>query len=107
MSWFDRSVFGVSLFGACVFSASLAWANPSENMKVKKIIYTEEMLQSSVPEGLSRIRSSISTVSFSSGERYFPVLLVSTHSVKMMGNSLICHVRLRTGFSLRKMSCPT
>ena len=98
MSWFDRSVFGVSLFGACVFSASLAWANPSENMKVKKIIYTEEMLQSSVPEGLSRIRSSISTVSFSSGERYFPVLLVSTADYKSIDSAFVFRMFNEEGF---------
>ncbi len=98
MSWFERSVFGVSLFGACVFSASLAWANPSENMKVKKIIYTEEMLQSSVPEGLSRIRSSISTVSFSSGERYFPVLLVSTADYKSIDSAFVFRMFNEEGF---------
>ena len=99
MSWFDRSAFWASLFGACVFTASVAWANPSENIKVKKIIYTEEMLQSSVPEGLSRIRSSISTKSFSTGERYFPVLLVSTADYKSIDSAFVFRMFNEEGFS--------
>lgn len=99
MSWFERSTFWASLFGACVFTASVAWANPSENIKVKKIIYTEEMLQSSVPEGLSRIRSSISTKSFSTGERYFPVLLVSTADYKSIDSAFVFRMFNEEGFS--------
>ena len=99
MSWFERSTFWASLFGACVFTASVAWANPSENIKVKKIIYTEEMLQSSVPEGLSGIRSSISTKSFSTGERYFPVLLVSTADYKSIDSAFVFRMFNEEGFS--------
>jgi len=99
MSWFERSTFWASLFGACVFTVSVAWANPSENIKVKKIIYTEEMLQSSVPEGLSRIRSSISTKSFSTGERYFPVLLVSTADYKSIDSAFVFRMFNEEGFS--------
>jgi M6 family metalloprotease-like protein len=99
MSWFERSTFWMRLFGACVFTASVAWANPSENIKVKKIIYTEEMLQSSVPEGLSRIRSSISTKSFSTGERYFPVLLVSTADYKSIDSAFVFRMFNEEGFS--------
>ena len=99
MSWFERSTFWASLFGACTLTASVAWANPSENIKVKKIIYTEEMLQSSVPEGLSRIRSSISTKSFSTGERYFPVLLVSTADYKSIDSAFVFRMFNEEGFS--------
>jgi len=98
MSWFDCSSFWASLFGACVFTVSAAWANPSENMKVKNIIYTEEMLQSSVPEGLSRIRSNISTKSFSTGERYFPVLLVSTADYKSIDSAFVFRMFNEEGF---------
>ena len=100
MSWFDRSVFGVSLFGACVFSASLSWAETSseENIVMEKIIYTGDMLPARTPSGMSKIRSSNDAEVFSSGERYFPVMLVSTADYKALDSSFISRLFNEEGF---------
>ena len=91
MSWFDRSAFGVSLIGACVFSASLAWAETSsdENIVMEKIIYTDDMLQARTPNGMSKIRSSNDAEVYSSGTRYFPVILISTADYKALDSAFV------------------
>ena len=99
MSWFIRSSYRMGLFGACAFSASFSWAqsaNPvmlssdiGENIKMEKIIYSEDMFPARTPSGMSKIRSSNDAEVFSSGERYFPVMLVSTSDYKALDSAFM------------------
>ena len=108
MSWFIRSTFGMGLFGACAFSASFSWAqsaNPAmlssdigENIKMEKIIYSEDMFPARTPSGMSKIRSSNDAEVFSSGERYFPVMLVSTTDYKALDSAFMYRMFNEKGF---------
>jgi M6 family metalloprotease-like protein len=110
MCWPKFSCASLSwLLGVCVFSVSPVLAdsaklpvtdmpNSSEKIQMDKIIYSENRF-STVPDGLSRIRSSISTKSFSMGERYFPVLLVSTADYKSIDSAFVFRMFNEEGFS--------
>ena len=100
MSWFDRSVSWAGLLGLCMSCASLAWAETSseENIVMEKIIYTGDMLPARTPSGMSKIRSSNDAEVFSSGERYFPVMLVSTADYKALDSSFISRLFNEEGF---------
>lgn len=91
-----------------VFSASAVWANsadsltPSsdfgENIRMEKIIYSEDMLPARTPSGMSKIRSSNDAEVYSSGERYFPVMLVSTSDYKALDSTFIYRMFNEKGF---------
>ena len=91
-----------------VFSASAVWANsadsltPSsdfgENIRMEKIIYSEDMLPARTPSGMSKIRSSNDAEVYSSGERYFPVMLVSTSDYKALDSAFIYRMFNEKGF---------
>ena len=101
MSWFERSTFWASLFGACVFTASVAWADVAEsleNIRMEKIIYTDNMMMPAAPTGLSMIRSGNDADVFSAGERYFPVLLVETSDFKALDSAFIARMFNEEGF---------
>ncbi len=101
MSWFIRSSFGMGLFGACVSCASLAWAQSAEseeNIVMEKIIYSEDMLPARTPSGMSKIRSGNDAEVYSSGERYFPVMLVSTTDYKALDSAFMYRMFNEKGF---------
>ncbi len=100
MSWFERSTFWKGLFGACLFSGSLACAQSiesEENIVMEKIVYRDEMLRTT-PEGLSKIRSNITPEVYTSGERYFPVMLVETADFKALDSAFIARMFNEEGF---------
>lgn len=101
MSWFLHSTFGVSLFGVCVSCASLTWAetlSSEENVVMEKIIYSEDMLPARTPSGMSKIRSGNDAEVYSSGERYFPVMLVSTTDYKALDSAFMYRMFNEKGF---------
>ena len=91
-----------------VFSASAVWADsadsltPSsdfgENIRMEKIIYSEDMLPARTPSGMSKIRSSNDAEVYSSGERFFPVMLVSTSDYKALDSTFIYRMFNEKGF---------
>ena len=94
---------------ACVFSASVAWANPavttkqessgsSKNFKMEKIIYSDEALHAATPNGVSKIRSNNDAEVYSTGERYFPVMLVETADFKALDSAFIARMFNEEGF---------
>lgn len=109
MSWSKFSHVPLAgLFVACVFSASVAWANPavaaklepsvsSENYKMEKLVFSGESFRSS-PNGMSKIRSSNDAEVYSSGERYFPVMLVETADFKALDSAFIARMFNEEGF---------
>ncbi len=101
MSWFIRSSFGMGLFGVCVSCASLTWAetlSSEENVVMEKIIYSEDMLPARTPSGMSKIRSGNDAEVYSSGERYFPVMLVSTTDYKALDSAFMYRMFNEKGF---------
>ncbi|SHK78541.1 M6 family metalloprotease domain-containing protein [Fibrobacter sp. UWB12] len=101
MSWYVRSTFGMGLFGICLFSTSLAWAQSvvsEDNIVMEKIIYTDDMLPARTPNGMSKIRSSNDAEVYSSGERYFPVMLVSTSDYKALDSAFMHRMFNEKGF---------
>jgi M6 family metalloprotease-like protein len=109
MSWSKFSHVPLAgLFVACAFSASVAWANPvvaaklepsvsSENYKMEKLVFSGESFRSS-PNGMSKIRSSNDAEVYSSGERYFPVMLVETADFKALDSAFIARMFNEEGF---------
>ena len=109
MSWSKFShVPMAGLFVACVFSASVAWANPavaaklepsvsSKNYKMEKLVFSGESFRSS-PNGMSKIRSNNDAEVYSSGERYFPVMLVETADFKALDSAFIARMFNEEGF---------
>jgi M6 family metalloprotease-like protein len=100
MSWFERSTFWKGLIGACLFSGSLACAQSivsEENIVMEKIVYRDEMFRTT-PEGLSKIRSNITPEVYTSGERYFPVMLVETADFKALDSAFIARIFNEEGF---------
>ena len=109
MSWSKFSHVPLAgLFVACVFSASVAWANPvvaaklepsvsSENYKMEKLVFSGESFRSS-PNGMSKIRSSNDAEVYSSGERYFPVMLVETADFKALDSAFMFRLFNEEGF---------
>ena len=69
----------------------------SENIRMEKIIYPKEMV-SQVPEALSRVRSNNDAEAYSVGERYFPVLLVSTSDFKALDSAFMHRMFNEEGF---------
>ena len=102
------TVFFASFLGVGALSASVAWAesaNPAmrssdigEDIKMEKIIYSEDMLPARTPSGMSKIRSSNDAEVFSSGERYFPVMLVSTTDYKALDSAFMYRMFNEEGF---------
>ncbi len=97
------------LFGACVFSASVAWANPvvaaklespdsSKSYKMEKLVFSEDKLSAIVADGVSKIRSNNDAEVYSSGERYFPVMLVSTADYKALDSAFMFRMFNEEGF---------
>jgi M6 family metalloprotease-like protein len=109
MSWSKFSHVPLAgLFVACAFSASVAWANPavaaklepsvsSKNYKMEKLVFSGESFRSS-PNGMSKIRSSNDAEVYSSGERYFPVMLVETADFKALDSAFIARMFNEEGF---------
>ena len=109
MSWSKFSHVPLAgLFVACVFSASVAWANPavaaklepsvsSKNYKMEKLVFSGESFRSS-PNGMSKIRSNNDAEVYSSGERYFPVMLVETADFKALDSAFIARMFNEEGF---------
>lgn len=101
------SGFIASVLCFSAFSASAAWANPAdslihsdagEKIKMEKIIFSDDMLPARTPSGLSKIRSSNDAELYSSGERYFPVMLVSTADYKSLDSAFIHRMFNEKGF---------
>ena len=102
------SGFFASAFCFGVFSASAVWAGsadplaPSsdfgENIKMEKIIFSEDMFPARTPSGMSKIRSSNDAEVYSLGERYFPVMLVSTSDYKALDSTFIYRMFNEKGF---------
>lgn len=102
------TVFFASFLGLGALSASVAWAesaNPAmlssnigEDIKMEKIIYSEDMLPARIPSGMSKIRSSNDAELYSSGERYFPVMLVSTTDYKALDSAFMYRMFNEKGF---------
>ena len=102
------TVFFASFLGIGALSASVAWAesaNPAmlssnigEDIKMEKIIYSEDMLPARIPSGMSKIRSSNDAELYSSGERYFPVMLVSTTDYKALDSAFMYRMFNEEGF---------
>jgi len=102
------TVFFASFLGIGALSASVAWAesaNPAmlssnigEDIKMEKIIYSEDMLPARIPSGMSKIRSSNDAELYSSGERYFPVMLVSTTDYKALDSAFMYRMFNEKGF---------
>jgi M6 family metalloprotease-like protein len=102
MSWFDRSTFLTSLFGACLLTTSLAWADSSfavENYKMEKIILSDDMVRLATPVGMSKIRSGNDAEIYSMGTRYFPVMLVSTADYKALDSAFMSRMFNEVNFS--------
>ena len=109
MSWSKFSHVPLAgLFVACVFSASVAWANPavaaklepsvsSKNDKMEKLVFSGESFRSS-PNGMSKIRSNNDAEVYSSGERYFPVMLVETADFKALDSAFMFRLFNEEGF---------
>lgn len=109
MSWSKFSHVPLAgLFVACVFSASVAWANPavaaklepsvsSKNYKMEKLVFSGESFRSS-PNGMSKIRSNNDAQVYSSGERYFPVMLVETADFKALDSAFMFRLFNEEGF---------
>ena len=101
MSWYERSGFCAGLIGACLFSASVSWAQVSaseDDIVMEKMTYTEESLLPATSNGAMKIPSSIYTESFSTGERYFPVILVETADFKALDSAFIARMFNEEGF---------
>ena len=100
--------FLVSVLCLGALSASAVWADSAdsltlssdvgENIKMEKIIYSEDMLLARNPNGMSKIRSSNDAEVYSSGERYFPVMLVSTSDYKALDSTFIYRMFNEKGF---------
>lgn len=109
MSWSKFSHVPLAgLFVACAFSASVAWANPavaaklepsvsSKNYKMEKLVFSGESFRSS-PNGMSKIRSNNDAEVYSSGERYFPVMLVETADFKALDSAFMFRLFNEEGF---------
>ena len=109
MSWLKFSHVPLAgLFVACAFSASVAWANPavaaklepsvsSKNYKMEKLVFSGESFRSS-PNGMSKIRSNNDAEVYSSGERYFPVMLVETADFKALDSAFMFRLFNEEGF---------
>ena len=98
-----------SLLLACLFSFSSVWADSAgsaplktpkaqEKIKMKKIIHSGNMLPALSSGGISKIRSSNDAEVYSSGERYFPVMLVSTSDYKSLDSAFIERLFNEPGF---------
>ena len=110
MGWFKFSHVPLTgLFVACAFSASLAWAGPtvsakqessgsSKSYKMEKIVFSDKLIRSAAPDGMSKIRSSNDAQVYSSGERYFPVILVETADFKALDSAFIARMFNEEGF---------
>ena len=110
MSWFLCSHVSLAgLFGACVFLASVAWASPavtakldssssSKGYKMEKRIFSKENIPANVPAGISKIRSNNDAEVYSSGKRYFPVMLLSTPDYKSLDSAFIERLFNESGF---------
>ena len=110
MSWSKFSHVPLAgLFVACAFSASVAWANPavaaklepsvsSKNYKMEKIVFSDKLIRSAAPDGMSKIRSNNDAQVYSSGERYFPVMLVSTSDFKALDSAFMFRLFNEEGF---------
>lgn len=100
--------FLVSVLCLGALSASAVWADSAdsltlssdvgENIKMEKIIYSEDMLLARNPNGMSKIRSSNDAEVYSSGERYFPVMLVSTSDYKALDSAFFYRLFNEEGF---------
>lgn len=82
---------------AFCFSAFSAYAS-EENIRMEKIIYSADMLPARPSAGMFKIRSTNDAEVFSSGERYFPVLLVSTSDFKSLDSAFIYRMFNEQGF---------
>ena len=100
MSWFERATFWAGLFGACMFSVPMAWADSleSEDIVMEKMIYSSDRLPVSPSNGVMKIRSSNDAEVFSSGERYFPVMLVETADFKSLDSTFMWRLFNEEGF---------
>ena len=102
------TVFFASFLGVGALSASVAWAetlSSEENIVMEKIIYSEDMLPARTPSGMSKIRSSNDAEVFSSGERYFPVMLVSTTDYKALDSAFMYRMFNEEGFKDNSNYC--
>jgi len=98
--------FFASVFCLSALSASAVWADSAESVasldsgekiKMEKMIFSDEMLPAS-PIGLQKIRSSNDAEVFSSGERYFPVMLVETADFKALDSAFFWRLFNEEGF---------
>ena len=98
--------FWASVLCFSVLSASAAWADSSdsvtssdfgENIKMEKMIFSDDMFPA-VPAGMQRIRSSNDAEVYSSGERYFPVMLVETPDFKSLDSAFMWRIFNEEGF---------
>ena len=102
------SGFFASIFCFGVFSASAVWADSAdlmvpfstveENIIMEKMIYSDDMLPLRIPHGMSKIRSSNDAEVYSSGERYFPVMLVSTADYQALDSAFMARMFNEEGF---------
>lgn len=102
------SGFWASLLCTSAFFASAAWAEsaksmaPSsgfqENTRMEKIVFSGDKLPAIVPTGMSKIRSNNDAQVYSSGERYFPVVLVSTSDYKALDSAFMFRMFNEEGF---------
>lgn len=101
MSWFKCANYWRVLFGVCVFSAPLAWAQSAvseENIVMEKIIYTDDDLHSSASNGVMKVLSGNTVETYVSGERFFPVMLVETADFKALDSAFIARMFNQEGF---------
>ncbi len=102
-SGFLASVLCIGVFSASAVSANSAESLASssdfgEKIKMEKIIFSDDMLPARTPSGMSKIRSSNDAEVYSSGERYFPVMLVSTSDYKALDSAFIYRMFNEKGF---------
>jgi len=99
--------FWASVFCFSVFSASAAWADSADSVAssdfgekiiMEKMIFSDDMIPARTPSGMSKIRSSNDAEVFSSGERYFPVMLVSTADYKALDSAFFFRLYNEEGF---------
>ena len=102
VNWVKSTYLSLACFvmaGLC--STSLAWAGSSaseEDIIMEKIIYSDDMIPARAPSGMSKIRSSNDAEVYSSGERYFPVMLVSTADYKALDSAFMWRLYNEEGF---------
>ena len=102
------SGFLAPLLCASAFFASAVWAGSAksmahssefqENTRMEKIVFSGDKLPAIVPTGMSKIRSNNDAHVYSSGERYFPVLLVSTSDFKALDSTFMFRMFNEEGF---------